>query len=43
VGSVYQGERYLSGESRDLELIAIARRCVEMEFEALRLIQRGSV
>ncbi|MFT3709558.1 MAG: phosphotransferase family protein [Archangium sp.] len=43
VGSVYQGERYLNGESRDLELIAIARRSVEMEFEALRLIQRGSV
>ncbi len=43
VGSVYQGERYLSGEQRDLELIAIARRSVEMEFEALRLIQKGSV
>lgn len=41
VGSVYQGERYLSGEERDLELIAIARRNVEMEFEALRLIRRG--
>lgn len=41
VGSVYQGERYLSGEQRDLELIAIARRNVEMEFEALRLIRRG--
>ena len=41
VGSVFQGERYLSGEERDLELIAIARRNVEMEFEALRLIRRG--
>ncbi len=41
VGSVFQGERYLSGEQRDLELIAIARRNVEMEFEALRLIRRG--
>jgi aminoglycoside phosphotransferase (APT) family kinase protein len=41
VGSAYQGERYLSGEQRDLELIAIARRAVEMEWEALRLIRRG--
>ncbi len=43
VGSVYQGERYLSGEETDLELVAIARRNVEMEFEALRLIRRGSL
>ncbi|MFZ5445309.1 MAG: phosphotransferase family protein [Myxococcota bacterium] len=43
VGSVFQGERYLSGEERDLELIAIARRNVEMEFEALRLIKRGTL
>ena len=43
VGSVYQGERYLSGAEKDLELIAIARRNVEMEFEALRLIQRGGL
>jgi aminoglycoside phosphotransferase (APT) family kinase protein len=43
VGSVYQGERYLSGEQTDLELIAIARRNVEMEFEALRLIKKGSL
>jgi len=41
IGSAYQGERYLSGEERDLELIAIARRAVEMEWEALRLIRRG--
>jgi aminoglycoside phosphotransferase (APT) family kinase protein len=40
-GSLFQGERYLSGEERDLELIAIARRSIEMEFEALRLIKRG--
>jgi hypothetical protein len=43
VGSVYQGERYLSGEQTDLELIAISRRNVEMEFEALRLIKKGSL
>lgn len=40
-GSVFQGERYLSGEEIDVELIAIARRAPEMEFEALRLIERG--
>jgi aminoglycoside phosphotransferase (APT) family kinase protein len=43
LGSVHQGERYLSGEQPDLELIAIARRHVEMEFEALRLIRRGRI
>jgi aminoglycoside phosphotransferase (APT) family kinase protein len=41
VGSVFQGERYLSGEQTDLELIAIARRSTEMEYEALRLIRAG--
>ncbi len=40
-GCVYQGERYLSGAQRDLELIAIARRSAEMEWEALRLIEAG--
>ena len=40
-GCVQQGERYLSGEEQDLELIAIPRRAVEMEFEALRLIEKG--
>lgn len=40
-GSVQQGERYLSGRESDLELIAIPRRAVEMEYEALRLIEKG--
>jgi aminoglycoside phosphotransferase (APT) family kinase protein len=40
-GCVYQGERYLSGEESDFELVAIARRAAEMEWEALRLIERG--
>lgn len=40
-GSVYQGERYLSGDETDIELVAIARRAVEMEFEVLRLIEKG--
>ncbi|MFO0725806.1 MAG: phosphotransferase family protein [Myxococcota bacterium] len=40
-GALLQGERYLSGTQRDLELIAIARRAVEMEWEALRLIRVG--
>jgi aminoglycoside phosphotransferase (APT) family kinase protein len=42
-GCVQQGERYLSGDEDDLELIAIPRRAVEMEFEALRLIEKGPV
>ena len=42
-GCVQQGERYLSGEEQDLELIAIPRRAVEMEFEALRLIEKGPI
>lgn len=41
LGCAFQGQRYLSGQRRDLELIAIARRACEMEFEALRLIERG--
>ncbi|MEK6608273.1 MAG: phosphotransferase family protein [Myxococcota bacterium] len=40
-GCVCQGERYLSGEESDLELVAISRRSAEMEFEALRLIEAG--
>lgn len=38
-GSLHQGRRYLAGE-RDLELAAIARRAEEMEYEALRLVDR---
>lgn len=40
-GCVHQGERYLSGDEDDIELIAIPRRAVEMEYEALRLIEKG--
>jgi aminoglycoside phosphotransferase (APT) family kinase protein len=40
-GSVQQGERYLSGDESDLELLAIARRAAEMEWEALRVIKHG--
>jgi aminoglycoside phosphotransferase (APT) family kinase protein len=39
--SLHQGERYLSGADPDIELIAVARRAIEMEYEALRLIERG--
>jgi aminoglycoside phosphotransferase (APT) family kinase protein len=39
--AVRQGERYLSGEVPDFELIAIGRRAAEMEWEALRLIDTG--
>ena len=38
LGCAFQGHRYLSGKRSDLELIAIARRSCEMEYEALRLI-----
>jgi aminoglycoside phosphotransferase (APT) family kinase protein len=41
LGALLQGRRYLTGQSRDFELIAIARRAAEMEFEALRLIEAG--
>lgn len=40
-GCACQGQRYLKGEVADLELIAIARRAAEMEWEALRLIEQG--
>lgn len=42
IGAVVQGLRYLESGEADLELIAIARRAAEMEFEALRLIERGA-
>ena len=41
VGAVVQGLRYLRGGEADLELLAIARRSAEMEYEALRLIEVG--
>ena len=41
-GCACQGQRYLRGEVVDLELIAIARRAAEMEWEALRLIERDT-
>ena len=39
--SIHQGERYMSGGDADIELVAVARRAVEMEWEALRLIDVG--
>jgi len=41
IGSLNQGRRYAEGD-RDIELIAVARRAAEMEWEALRLIEAGS-
>lgn len=41
VGAIYQGERYLSGAESDIELIAVGRRAVELEYEILRLLERG--
>jgi aminoglycoside phosphotransferase (APT) family kinase protein len=40
-GAAGQSERYLGGQVKDFELVAIGRRAAEMEYEALRLIQRG--
>jgi aminoglycoside phosphotransferase (APT) family kinase protein len=37
--SIHQGERYMSGGDPDIELVAVARRAIEMEYEALRLIE----
>jgi aminoglycoside phosphotransferase (APT) family kinase protein len=41
IGCIQQGERYLAGE-HDIELIAIPHHAIEMEYEALRLIQQGA-
>lgn len=43
IGSAVQCERVLFGGETDIELLAIGRRAAEMELEALRLIERGSV
>jgi aminoglycoside phosphotransferase (APT) family kinase protein len=40
--SLHQGERYMSGLDPDIELVAVARRAIEMEHEALRLIEKGA-
>lgn len=39
VGSIQQAERHLSGADKGIELAAIGRRCCEMEYEAMRLIE----
>lgn len=40
-GAHQQAERHLSGQSRGIELASIGRRACEMEFEAMRLIEKG--
>jgi aminoglycoside phosphotransferase (APT) family kinase protein len=40
-GSIGQGERYTHGGESDIELVAVGRRAAEMEWEALRLIEKG--
>jgi aminoglycoside phosphotransferase (APT) family kinase protein len=40
IGCVGQYQRYRDGSVRDFELLAIGRRAAEMEWEALRLIER---
>jgi aminoglycoside phosphotransferase (APT) family kinase protein len=39
LGAFVQGLRYIESGESDIELVAIARRAVEMEMEALRLIE----
>ncbi len=41
IGCVYQVERYVYGGVDEFELVAIGRRAAEMEFEAMRLLERG--
>jgi aminoglycoside phosphotransferase (APT) family kinase protein len=43
LGCLAQRARYTSGQTRDLEMVAIGRRAAEMEYEALRLIERGEL
>ena len=40
--SLHQGERHLTGERPDIERVATAHRVAEMEFEAIRLIEKGA-
>jgi aminoglycoside phosphotransferase (APT) family kinase protein len=40
--SLHQGERYMSGGDSDIELVGVARRAIEMEYEALRLLEQAS-
>ncbi|MCA9565715.1 MAG: phosphotransferase, partial [Myxococcales bacterium] len=42
LGCAFQGFRYQHQKRKDIELIAIARRAAEMEYEALRLIRGRS-
>lgn len=41
VGAHQQAERHLSGQDKGIEFAAIGRRACEMEYEAMRLIEKG--
>ena len=43
IGSVAQAERAIYGGEESVEYLAIGRRVSEMEWEALRLIERGTI
>ena len=43
LGAACQTERYTHGGEEDLELLAIGRRASEMEWEALRLVEKGAL
>lgn len=38
IGALYQGQRYRTGAERDIELIAIGKRALEIEYEIVRLL-----
>lgn len=38
IGALYQGQRYRSGAESDIELIAIGKRALEIEYEIVRLL-----
>ncbi len=42
IGAIYQGERYVGGPSKDLELIAIGHRVRQLEYEILRLVEHSN-
>jgi aminoglycoside phosphotransferase (APT) family kinase protein len=43
LGAAHQTERYTHGGEDDLELLAIGRRASEMEWEAMRLVEKGTL
>ena len=38
IGALHQGERYRTGAARDIELIAVGKRALEIEYELVRIL-----